>query len=105
MSKPWRVDVREDHFAVLGANGDEMLVSVKSYESSGNARRAARNFAEAMGRPFTLQYEDADGNVVSEEYGGEPVEPVEEPVERAKGGPISPPVDGKSLHAHSPQAT
>lgn len=101
MAKPWRIQARDDHFAVLGASGDEMLYSVKEYESAGNAKRAARNFAEAMAREVVLEYEGADGVMVQETVSA----PTAVVTGGNGGGVITPPVDGKSAHASSPLAT
>ena len=101
MSKPWKVQVREDHFAVLGANGDEMLVSVKEYASPASAKRAAQNFCEAMGQQFVLEGFDDDGERVElDRFGGGG--------ERAQAAPsksgrtITPPESGRDRFATNP---
>jgi hypothetical protein len=102
MSKPWRVQAREDHFAVLGANGDEMLVSVKEYETPGNARRAARNFASAMKRELIFEYDDAEGETIRETV--DPGDDAEAPSQATVAERIAVVEPGKTRHASSPYA-
>jgi hypothetical protein len=69
MSKLWRIQARDDSYVVLGANGDEALVSVKQYSSPATAKRAATRFADALSEGFILEYENGDGELEQVEYG------------------------------------
>lgn len=98
--KPWRVQARDDHFAILGANGDEMLVSVKDYASAASAKRAAENALEALTtREVVFETLDADGNPVVES-----TVQAAKPASAGKGEKINPPEPGVSAHAVSPHA-
>ena len=106
MAKQWRVQAREDSVAILGANGDEMFTSVKEYASAASARRAARNAVEAFGAGVTFEYENADGELVTEE--AQAPESPSTPTQPTNGGAASEqiqvPEPGISAHAHSPYA-
>ena len=108
MSKAWRVQAREDSVAILGANGDEMFVSVKEYASAASARRAARNAVEAFSGGVVFEYENADGEMVTEEaaVSDEPSQPAgPAPSQQLTASDlISVPEPGVSAHAHSPYA-
>jgi hypothetical protein len=106
MAKQWRVQAREDSVAILGANGDEMFTSVKEYASAASARRAARNAVEAFGAGVAFEYENADGELVTEEAPELPSTPTQQGAGNgdAASAPISVPEPGISAHAHSPYA-
>lgn len=104
MAKQWRVQAREDSVAILGANGDEMFTSVKEYASAASARRAARNAVEAFGAGVAFEYENADGELVTEEAQA-PESPSTQPTDGgAASEQIQVPEPGISAHAHSPYA-
>lgn len=102
MSRPWRVQARDDHFVVLGANGDEMLVSVKEYETPASTRRAARNFASAMKRELVFEY-DTDDETIREtvDADGDSSEDSSQVTTSDRIEVVEP---GKSRHASSPYA-
>lgn len=108
MSKPWRIQAREDYFVILGANGDEMLQSVKEYASPASAKRAAENAFEALtSAEVTLEVLDEDGETQQLASSGGSRASAPSPVEdgKTKGGEkISVVEPGKSRHASSPYA-
>lgn len=95
MAKQWCVQARDDHFAVLAANGDEIVTS-KDYANKASAQRAARNFIAAMQRGVVLEFIGADG---------EPVREFEEAGEESSTSMpsvrITPPVPGRTRYAQT----
>lgn len=91
----WRVQAREDHFVILGANGDEMLVSVKEYASPASAKRAAKNAYEALQGDVEFETVDADGNVTREDVSKS------SKTKRRKASKIQAPEPGSPRHALS----
>ena len=101
----WRVQAREDHFVVLGANGDEMLVSVKEYASPASAKRAAKNAYEALTGDVEFETVDADGNVTREDVSESSAGSSKTKKRKGgKGGRIQAPEPGSPRHALSPLA-
>lgn len=114
-----RVQLREDHFVVLAANGDEILTS-KEYASAASAKRAATNFYDKMtGGEVTLEegaWEGTDkdgrwtkGNILSEpkQKNAARAKAADSPYAtgRPKREKIEVPQSGGPLHATNPLAT
>lgn len=117
-----RIQVRDNHFVLLGGNGDELMTS-KEYADEAGARRAAANLHEKLcsgdvsletatvertGRgkssveKWTRDEVLSEGGAKRGSDAGKPV-PSGEPVS-AQPLTISVPEPGKSAHANSPYA-
>lgn len=110
-----RVQVRGNHYVLLGHNGDELMTS-KEYADDAGALRSARNFYDNL-VSGDIELETAEVETVGKGKSSVQkwtrVETLAEPGEvqevdgggtPAARGPINPPIPGKSLHAQSPYA-
>lgn len=112
MSKPYTVCVVGKLFGVLNTSGDEVLTS-QEYSDEGGAKRAARNFCEAMQKEVVLEFEDAKGDTQRESFGGsaasrkgaKPSATKAAKSPHAAGQRLPSPEPGVSLHARSPLAS
>jgi hypothetical protein len=109
-----RVQVRGNHYVLLGHNGDELLTS-KEYADDPGALRSARHFYDNL-MSGDIELETAEvtktGTGKSSVQKWTRVETLAEPgdleAESAetprRGGAINVPEPGKALHANSPYA-
>jgi hypothetical protein len=92
-----RVQLRENHFVVLAANGDEVLTS-KEYASDASAKRAATNFYEKVtSGDVTLEEGEWEGTAKEGRWTKGTV--------LSEGAPKSEPTPLRAKAADSPYAT
>jgi hypothetical protein len=108
-----RVQVRDNHYVLLGANGDELMTS-KEYADHAGAKRSAQNFFDNLQTSdMVLELGKQEGKGKSAKWVRDEVlqeitvDEVSEVVVDSHSGParkLSVPEPGKSLHAQSPYA-